>query len=61
MDTLVKCFIREKYGFIPTLEFEDRNIKDDLLMPWQQLSDSIPGGINKQIERIRRYADIGEW
>ena len=48
-------YIRENYGFVPSMEFEPFIIEDSEIMTWEELKETIPLRVNKQIEKIREW------
>jgi hypothetical protein len=55
MQRKTREYIRAQYGFRPSLEFTEREWKEELLMPWEELLQSIPERMNRQIEMIDRW------
>ena len=50
--TAVTAYIREKFSFEPTLEFEYKDLDDALLYAWDELKGIIPARINEIIIKI---------
>lgn len=48
-------YIRENYGFVPSMEFEPFTIEDSGIMTWEELKETIPLRVNKQIEKIKAW------
>lgn len=48
-------YIRENYGFVPSMEFEPFIIEDSEIMTWEELKETIPLRVNKQIEKIKEW------
>lgn len=48
----VHRYIRGKYAFRPTLQFEPRALDDSLFLPWPRLKAEIPIRIQKELARI---------
>ncbi|TCL68573.1 hypothetical protein EDC14_1013115 [Hydrogenispora ethanolica] len=56
-DRLVRRYLQQ-YRFQPSLEFQKYVIAEQLLVPWPELDQAIPGWIAAQLAEIRR--SIGE-
>jgi hypothetical protein len=52
IDRSVRAYIREKFAFEPTLEFEQRPVSEDLYMPWEYLFEEIPRRVETQLQMI---------
>ena len=48
-------YIREKYGFAPSIRFYGKELSRDIFMTWEELRKSIPGRMKKQLDKIRKY------
>lgn len=55
LQKMTETYIREVYGFVPSMEFLPFLLENDKLMTWDKLKASIPGRVNSQIEVIREY------
>lgn len=55
LQRMTERYIKETYGFRPSMEFEPFELEEDRLMTWEELRESIPDRVNRQIEVIRRY------
>jgi hypothetical protein len=56
---VVKQYIQERFGFVPSMEYEKKIWKDSILMSWKELSDSIPNRVNAQIAIIEEAMKFG--
>ena len=52
---MTERYIKEVYGFVPSMEFRPFLLEGDKLMTWEELRESIPGRVNRQIEVIWGY------
>lgn len=55
LQKLTETYIKEVYGFTPSMEFRPFLLEADKLMTWEELKASIPGRVNHQIEVIKAY------
>lgn len=55
LQRMTERYIKEVYGFVPSMEFRPFLLEGDKLMTWEELKESIPGRVNRQIEVIRGY------
>lgn len=55
LQSLTERYIKEVYGFVPSMEFRPFLLEGDKLMTWEELRESIPGRVNRQIEVIWGY------
>lgn len=51
----VEQYIKEKYSFEPTLRFYKKILDTSVFMTWEELSKSIPGRVNNEINKIINY------
>lgn len=45
-------YIRENYSFVPSEEYQPKEFGEEILCPWKELCEEIPGRIEKEIKRI---------
>ena len=55
LQKMTKTYIREVYGFVPSMEFRPFFLENDKLITWEELKASIPGRVNGQIQLISEY------
>lgn len=55
LQSMTERYIKEVYGFVPSMEFRPFLLEVGKLMTWEELKDSITGRVNRQIEVIRGY------
>jgi hypothetical protein len=55
LQKMTERYIKEVYGFVPSMEFRPFLLENDKLMTWEELKVSIPGRVNGQIQVIREY------
>lgn len=55
LQSMTERYIKQVYGFVPSMEFRPFLLEADKLMTWEELKKSIPGRVNRQIEVIREY------
>ena len=55
LQKMTEIYIKEVFGFRPSLEFVPFTLENDKLMSWEELKDSIPDRVNKQIAVIKDY------
>ena len=55
LQSMTESYIKGVYGFVPSMEFRPFLLEEDKLMTWEELKESIPGRVNRQIEVIREY------
>lgn len=55
LQRMTEIYIKKQYGFRPSLEFVPFILKDEALMIWEELKDTIPARVNRQIDLIREY------
>lgn len=55
LQKMTEAYIKEVFGFRPSMEFEPFYLEDEKLISWEQLKDSIPQRVNKQIAVIKAY------
>lgn len=53
-DQMVEKYIREKYAFVPSGEYECRQINSELLRPWGEVCEEIPGRVMDELEKIKK-------
>lgn len=56
MQQQVARYIRSRYSFTPTLEFEPRPLDDALMMTWERLKALIPVRVQRQLDVIAAQA-----
>ena len=49
----VRRYIKDTYAFEPSMEFRPFRPDPSLLMAWQELKDSIPARLKKELSVIR--------
>lgn len=52
MQDKVQRYIRERYAFEPSMEFEQACMEEAVLMPWENLRESIPERLAAQLKEI---------
>ncbi len=55
LQKMTETYIKERFGFRPSMEFRPFVLEDDKLMTWEALKQSIPERVNCQIRIIREY------
>ncbi|WP_124065597.1 hypothetical protein [Clostridium sp. E02] len=55
LNEMIQSYIKEKFAFCPSMEFEPFLLGDDKLLSWEELKGIIPDRVNKQIETIRNH------
>lgn len=55
LQRITERYIKVVYGFVPSMVFRPFLLEGDKLMTWEELKESIPGRVNRQIEVIREY------
>ncbi len=55
LQQMTEVYIKETFGFRPSMEFEPFVMADDKLMTWEELKESIPERVNRQIAVIKAY------
>lgn len=55
LQKMAEAYIKEKFGFRPSMEFVPFQLGDIMLMTWEELAETIPGRVNCQIDRIREF------
>lgn len=60
LQKLTELYIRERFGFEPSMEFEPLILKEEWFMTWEELKISIPDRVNSQICLIKSYFKNGE-
>ena len=55
LQKMTETYIKEVFGFRPSLEFVPFTLENDKLMSWEELKNSIPDRVNKQIAVIKDY------
>lgn len=55
LQEMTEAYIKEQFGFRPSMEFVPFQLGDDMLMTWEELEETIPVRVNLQIERIREF------
>jgi hypothetical protein len=53
-------YIKKKYSFVPSLEFEESLISSEYYIPWDELEKEIPIFIKKQLEIILQESIDGD-
>ena len=48
----VVSYIRDRFSFVPSMEFEEFDIPEDDYMPWDELANRIPDYIRTELARI---------
>ena len=48
----VVSYIRDKFSFVPSMEFEEYEISREDYMPWEELADRIPDYIRAELSKI---------
>lgn len=59
-DALSAAYLREKLAFVPTLSFQKIMAPEEiaqLLLPWEEMKQKIPGWIHAECERLRMLAE----
>lgn len=59
LQKMTERYIKERFGFQPSMTFRPFLLDDDQLMDWNTLKKSIPGRVNRQMEQIRKYFKTG--
>ena len=49
----VKKYIREKYSFVPSMEFKDFIPDEKIYISWEELKESIPERIEAELRKVR--------
>lgn len=49
-------YIKENYGFQPAKVYVPMKIKEEILIPWEELKEQIPKRISAELEKIRCWA-----
>lgn len=55
LQKMTETYIKEVFGFRPSMEFVPFYLEDEKLMSWEELKDSIPDRVNRQIAVIKDY------
>ncbi len=55
LQKMTETYIKEVFGFRPSMEFVPFNLENEKLMSWEELKQSIPDRVNKQIAVIKNY------
>ena len=55
LQKMTEVYIKETYGFQPSMEFEPFSLPEEKLMSWEGLKESIPQRVNQQIDVIKQY------
>ena len=55
LQKMTEAYIKEQFGFRPSMEFVPFQLGDIMLMTWEDLAETIPGRVNCQIDRIREF------
>ncbi|MDK2966619.1 MULTISPECIES: hypothetical protein [Lacrimispora] len=55
LQKMTEDYIKEVFGFCPSLVFEPFYLEDEKLMCWEELKESIPQRVNRQIDIIKAY------
>ncbi|MEY8353391.1 hypothetical protein AALB39_08535 [Lachnospiraceae bacterium 54-53] len=55
LQSMAETYIKERFGFRPSMEFEPFRLEDDRLLNWKELAETIPDRVNRQIHGIREY------
>lgn len=53
LQEMTEQYIRDNYGFRPSMEFEPFRIEDSGIITWEELKATIPLRVNRQIEIIK--------
>lgn len=56
LQKMTEAYIKDQFGFRPSMEFEPFILEDDRLMSWEELKETIPGRVNRQIDIIRKWS-----
>lgn len=57
-DEMVETYIRKKYAFSPSMEYECRTIDTNLLLPWEEVRVKIPGRIRDELKKIKKESQF---
>lgn len=52
-DEMVKQYIRKRYAFLPSGEYEVRQTDSNILRPWSEVCSEIPGRVMSEMEKIK--------
>ncbi len=55
LQKMTETYIKEVFGFCPSMEFEPFILEDEKLMTWEELKKSIPDRVNRQIDIIKAH------
>ncbi|MDW2799834.1 hypothetical protein RZO55_19885 [Clostridium boliviensis] len=58
LQIMTEEYIKEVFGFCPSLEFQPFYLEDEKMMSWEELKESIPQRVNRQIDIIKAYYNI---
>lgn len=53
LQKMTETYIKERFGFRPSMEFEPFSVEDDKFMTWEELAETIPERVNRQIGIIK--------
>ena len=51
-DEWVRRYMRERYVFTPSMEFEREDVPEERFLPWPELMERIPGLVREELLRI---------
>lgn len=58
LQKMTQAYIKHKYGFRPTLEFQPFLLAEEKLTDWEELKQSIPERVEQELRRIRKYFGV---
>ncbi len=51
-DEWIRRYMRERYVFTPSMEFEREDVPEERFLPWPELMERIPGLVREELLRI---------